>query len=137
MLYPFHRIKARAVNSVSLNFLPYSSPCSSLRRIMSIASEPHRDSYSSDNEIHFLGSFNSMTQTDSDIPGPGRLLGHVYSFFGRKLEDCLSVSAVKLGFGPHATALKIRRLAQEAGSRELFHEMRLEKARNRLVKYVR
>lgn len=44
----------------------------------------------------------SKNETLSNLPGPGRLLGLVYQFYGRKLERLLGKTADRLGFGPHA-----------------------------------
>lgn len=93
--------------------------------------------YASDSESSYcIGSFNSGTETDSDVPGPGRLLGKAYSFFGKKAENVLSVATVRVGRGPHATAMKIRRLNCESTPIGLSSQ-KLKKAGKRLVKYIR
>lgn len=107
---------------------------------MNTCATPFRDMYASDRESScFLGSHNSATETDSDVPGPGRLLGKAYGFFGRKVENCLSVVAVKLGYGPQAIAVKIRRLARlrKEGRAKSNNEKKLEKAGKQLVKHIR
>lgn len=103
-----------------------------------IGSCPPQTTYASDNESsHFLGSFNSATETDSDVPGPGRLLGKAYGFLGKIAEDYLSVIALKLGRGSEAAAMKVRRLIQAEGTVKPGKEKELERAGRRLVKYVR
>lgn len=94
--------------------------------------------YTSENaSSYFLGSINSATETDSDIPGPGRLLGKVYDFLGRITDNCLSTIAVKFGLGPQATAMKIRRLVQGECTVKPGKKKELKKAGRRLAKYIR
>lgn len=97
-----------------------------------------QDPHTSDDESsYFLGSYNSSSETDSDVPGPGRLLGKAYGFFGRKIENVLSVAAVKVGRGPRATAIKIRRLIRESTPIKSSSHKKLKKAGKHLVKYTR
>lgn len=106
--------------------------------IMSTRPAPPWDSYASDDESsYFVGSANSATETDSDVPGPGRLLGKAYGFLGRKAEDCISSAAAKLGLGPRATALKVRRLIREGSAIKPSSQKKLKKAGVRLVKHIR
>lgn len=92
----------------------------------------------SDSESSYcVGSLNSSSVTDiSDIP-PGRLLGKSYVFLGRKAENCLSMAAEKLGFGPRPTAMRIRRLIQKNDPLESSNCKQLKNAARRLVKYAR
>lgn len=104
---------------------------------MSIRQSPLWKSYQSDSESsYYIGSYNSSTESDSDIPGPGRLLGKVYNILGKKAEICISEAAVRLGRGPRATAMKIRRLAREGSLLKPHHGKELKKAGRRLVRYV-
>jgi hypothetical protein len=52
----------------------------------------------------------SSTATTSDLPGPGRGIGKLYSRGGRILERSISLIAHKLGFGPYAVALRMMKL---------------------------
>ena len=56
-------------------------------------------------------SAESRNETESDIPGPGRLLGKVYTKLGRKLETVLNLAVRSIGRGPAPTASEIERLA--------------------------
>ena len=53
----------------------------------------------------------SRNGTESDIPGPGRLLGKVYAKLGQKLETVLNLTARSTGRGPASTANEIEQLA--------------------------
>lgn len=105
---------------------------------MSTRVTPPLESYYSDSETsYFLGSYDSSTETDSDVPGPGRLLGKAYSYLGKKFENSLSKVAVKFGLGPRATALKMRRLIRKGAPTRLSSQKKLKKAGKRLVEYIR
>ena len=54
----------------------------------------------------------SRNGTESDIPGPGRLLGKIYAKLGRKLETVLNLAARSTGRGPAPTANEIEQLAR-------------------------
>lgn len=115
-----------------------SAPVLVLERSMSTRSASHRDHCASDSESsYFAGSYNSSTETNSDVPGPGRLLGKVYSFLGKKAENALSVVAVKVGRGPRETATKIRQLIRESTLIKPPNRKKLKKAGKRLAKYIR
>lgn len=49
-----------------------------------------------DIDDYFTCSVSSTGETADDLPGPGRLLGNAYGFFGRKLENGLGWTAKKL-----------------------------------------
>jgi hypothetical protein len=49
----------------------------------------------------------SSTATASDLPGPGRGIGKLYSKGGRILERAISAIAHNLGFGPYAVSHRI------------------------------
>ena len=57
----------------------------------------------------------SYNDTESDRPGPGRLLGNVYSFLGGHLEDFLNDLSLKMRTEPRYVAIRIRRCL-ETGS---------------------
>lgn len=57
----------------------------------------------------------SSTMTASDLPGPGRALGNLYSRAGKILEVCIARFAYKCGFGPHAVAERFVGAFNETG----------------------
>lgn len=105
------------------------------KRTMSTMQSPKPISYPSDS--YFVGSYNSATETDSDVPGPGRLLGKAYDFLGKKAENGISRAAITLGLGPRATARRIRRIITEDVLVKPCNEKRLKKAGKQLLKYIR
>ena len=66
-------------------------------------------------------STESRNVTESDIPGPGRLLGEVYAKLGRKLEIVLNFAARSAGRGPAPTANEIERLARTLRYKKSCH----------------
>lgn len=97
-----------------------------------------RNSCPSDDESSYcIGSFNSSTETSSDIPGPGRLLGKAYGHLGKTIERYISAVAVKVGRGPRLTAMKMRRLNRGNGTLDSSNLKKLEKAGKRLASYVK
>lgn len=50
----------------------------------------------------------SSDATASDLPGPGRLLGNLYSNNGRKLETAIGKTAEWMGYGPRVVAERVR-----------------------------
>jgi hypothetical protein len=75
----------------SLNFLPYEDTCSTA----------HDNADDSDTLV------TDSDETMSDLPGPGRGIGKLYSRGGRRLEKCISRVAHKLGYGPLAIAKRM------------------------------
>ena len=59
----------------------------------------------SDVEVLSLASTNV---TASDLPGPGRILGNVFSYLGRKVELAIESLAVSRGYGPENVVSRIR-----------------------------
>lgn len=51
----------------------------------------------------------SSGATMSDLPGAGRLLGNLYSYLGRRLENAIGMTAERMGYGPRVVAERIRR----------------------------
>ena len=49
----------------------------------------------------------STNATESDRPGPGRLIDNLYSRAGRLLEDFVGRIAHQCGYGPHAVFLRL------------------------------
>lgn len=58
-------------------------------------------SYSSASE------FATSSATASNLPGPGRAIGILYSFLGKRLEKWVSAWADSHGYGPNAIARRI------------------------------
>ena len=94
----------------------------------------------------------SRNGTESDIPGPGRLLGKVYAKLGRKLETVLNLVVRSTGRGLAPTANEIQQLALTLEYPEYYLDCRtpsetkvvvkklekkLEKGCRALVKYTR
>lgn len=52
-------------------------------------------------------SLESSNATESDLPGPGRTLGKVYDFLGKRLERALATLAERKGLGPKQVAERI------------------------------
>jgi hypothetical protein len=80
--------------------------------------------------------------TASNLPGPGRGLGKLYSRGGRILERSISLIAHKLGFGPYAVSLRMFDLitlrgsyASEFRTPELMGE-NFRTAWNRMLMYI-
>lgn len=79
---------------------------------------PFRASFISCTSAHYTDDNESMTSivTASDLPGPGRALGNLYSRSGRILERAIAIMAHRLGFGPHAVSIRLTALVLEFGS---------------------
>lgn len=77
----------------------------------------------------------SSDETADDLPGPGRMLGKLYSHAGRFVVKGLSVVAERRGYGPTVTALRIRDIFED----ELLPKRRkfLRKSCKDLVRYMR
>ena len=84
-------------------------------------------------------SAESSNITEDDIPGPGRLLGKVYTGLGRRIEIILSLAARFMGRGPAPVAARIKDLRRypwlPVPDRET--EEKLKKECKALVKYTR
>lgn len=89
------------------------------------------------NSAYTLITTDSSLETKSNLPGPGRNLGNLYSCLGKKFENILSAIAVWVGRGPRQTATKMRVLVQEDGPRKPSYNRKLERLGERLVKYAR
>jgi hypothetical protein len=50
------------------------------------------------------------TATASNLPGPGRFIGNLYSRGDRILERSMSLIAHKLRYGPYAVSFRMHRL---------------------------
>lgn len=86
---------------------------------------------------YFIGSANSSTATESDRPGTGRIIGNLYSFVGKRIEKRLSTISVRLGYGPRATAVRIRRILQSTVISKRCQIRKLERESKRLTGYIR
>lgn len=69
------------------------------------------------NDIDVL-TITSSNETASDIPGPGRLLGKLYSSIGLRLETCLNSFAERRGMGPQVIACRIKNRWRDASKRD-------------------
>lgn len=58
-------------------------------------------------------STNSTNHTESDLPGPGRIVGNFYSKAGKTIEKRLGNLARKTGYGPKGTRYQIERLLED------------------------
>lgn len=62
-----------------------------------------------------LCSVSSSNDTEDDLVGPGRTLGHLYEFLGRRIEYVLGLTAEKLLHrGPRRTAQRIKAIYRDA-----------------------
>lgn len=82
-------------------------------------------------------SFASSNETADNLPGPGRLLGNLYSLVGTRIENRLGKVAVRLGRGPAATTMKIQRIRDDQSLGYFARRRQLRKNCNRLVRYMR
>ena len=85
---------------------------------------------------HLPCSTNSSTETASNIPGTGRILGIAYDFLGKRLEDGLVTLAHSLGRRPRAVAVRIRKTRTQSLQPEV-RQRELENAGKSLVEYIR
>lgn len=88
-------------------------------------------------DVYELCSITSSNETASDIVGPGRMLGRLYSFLGHRVEIGIGNAAERLGYGPRMTAMKIRKLYED---KTLSAEARcraIRKKCERLERYLR
>lgn len=77
------------------------------------------DSTIEDDKVSVSSQFTFSTNyTMSNLAGPGRVLGNLYSFTGRRLEKTLADIAHRAGFGPEAIFQKIRDLYSENWKRD-------------------
>ena len=79
----------------------------------------------------------SRNETESDLPGPGRLLGKVFSSVGRLLERSLSSVAEQKGYGPKAIALEIRDKEILRADNERVEKQDLPKQSRNCAKLIR
>ncbi|KAH8113657.1 hypothetical protein DFH11DRAFT_1544883 [Phellopilus nigrolimitatus] len=78
----------------------------------------------------------SSNATADNLPGPGRLLGNLYMFLGRRLEAAASRYMEKRGYGPEASKERLERLCRDGGSPCDVDRKSRKEAKN-LLKYVR
>lgn len=78
-------------------------------------------------------SVSSTNMTADDLPGAGRTLGNFSRFAGGKLEILIGRVAISLGYGPKATAGRIRKAFYSQTKREKIIQMELDKLR----RYIR
>lgn len=82
-------------------------------------------------------SIASTNETTGDLPGPGRVLGNVYGYLGKKVEEGLGSIAEKFGHGPRATALKIKRIHDDEALSHIARQKKLRKQWNHLESYTK
>lgn len=75
--------------------------------------------------------------TADDLVGPGRILGNVYSHFGRKVERVLGNVAEKMAYGPRATAKRLKLYYQTGFKSSRARHKIIERDCNRMGRYVR
>ncbi|KLO05705.1 hypothetical protein SCHPADRAFT_910850 [Schizopora paradoxa] len=81
-----------------------SSTSSPYYSLYSYTSSPYYSPYGTS---RYSRPTTTSTATASNLAGPGRNLGRLYTYLGRRLEALMSFLAVSLGFGPDATALRL------------------------------
>ena len=90
----------------------------------------------------------SSDMTCSNLPGPGRGIGKLYSKAGKALERLISRAAHKLGYGPEAIArrisIRIRQLSDQrqkslaksaGGTHDQVGDKRLNKLCRKILKH--
>lgn len=85
------------IQHISLKVLLHLGPLSPLELTMNSSSEPQHSRRNGVPE-----PFSSSTETISNNPGAGRILGNIYSATGKFLENGLHKAVERLGYGPHA-----------------------------------
>ena len=86
--------------------------------LIALASQPtspiqHMQRYPTFHRFNSIDS--STTETASNRTGAGRALGNLYSRGGRSLEAAIGRVAHKLGFGPSAVALRVKKKIMSHG----------------------
>lgn len=80
----------------------------------------------------------STMATEDDLPGAGRILGNILSYYGRKLEQTLSKKAEKHGAGPVASAQKILDLIEKRNEVDILTNPELAvEIEDRIIREVR
>ncbi|EJC99313.1 uncharacterized protein FOMMEDRAFT_31373 [Fomitiporia mediterranea MF3/22] len=67
----------------------------------------------------------SSTITASDLPGAGRILGNLYSFLGKRLEETLNRLAERCGYGPRAIEDRILRTCHKLKD-DMYEDLAVE-----------
>ena len=79
----------------------------------------------------------STTSTRSDLVGPGRALGVLYSKAGRILERTANSLAHKMGFGPYAIYLRILDSTEFWSACKVLHPLLTDGGRRKVWPVVR
>lgn len=87
--------------------------------------------------LYEVCSLTSSAETADDLPGPGRLLGNLYSFIGRKFENRVGSVVVRMGYGPTVSALKIQRIEEDQSLCYSVRRKKLRKNCKLLAQYLR
>lgn len=91
-----------------------------------------------DSDVEYeICSIASSTETADNLPGPGRLLGNLYTGAGRRLEDEFGRIAALMGYGPNAMSMKIQKLLMDKSLRAFSRRKKLKKKCKDLARYVR
>ncbi len=95
------------------------------------------------------GSSIASDATADNLPGPGRNVGRLFTWLGRRLESMINTTAGQMNLGPEAVAEKIRllcrhyetseveRLTSSVGPLSKAERKRLNKLCKKLLKYAR
>lgn len=78
----------------------------------------------------------SSTSTASDLPGPGRTLGRLYSFLGVRLETQLGRLAERFGYSPNAIEQRVLARASHLPPQGSNGQNKLKKDLKRLIGYT-
>ncbi|KAH8113661.1 hypothetical protein DFH11DRAFT_1773528 [Phellopilus nigrolimitatus] len=85
----------------------------------------------------------STDATADDLPGPGRLLGNLFMFLGRRLEAAVNRFAEKRGYGPVASRKRLVKMSYDKFNCRItpvqgtVEFKRSQKEVKRLLKYVK
>lgn len=94
-------------------------------------------SFQDNDFLYEVCSLTSSAETADDLPGPGRLLGNLYTFIGRKFENRVGSVAVRMGYGPTVSALKIQRIEEDQSLCYSVRRKKLRKNCKLLAQYLR
>ncbi|KAH8113656.1 hypothetical protein DFH11DRAFT_1510063 [Phellopilus nigrolimitatus] len=79
----------------------------------------------------------STNATADNLPGPGRTLGNIFMFLGRRLEAAANRFMEKRGYGPEASRKRLEKLNWGEPLDDTVQNRKLLKEAEKLLKYVR
>lgn len=79
----------------------------------------------------------SSNETADNLPGPGRNLGNLYISAGRKLENGFEMTAVRMGRGPNAIAVKIQMILEDKSLRSSARRKKIKRKCKSLARYIK